>query len=71
MFPEERKPEKVLFDQVIQVERKKIRVKKCENHLGQLVKIVEEGRYKHDTVVFPASGIDPLINTLLDARSAQ
>jgi hypothetical protein len=59
--------EEVFFDKTIQIERKAIRVKRCKNHLGELIRIKESG-FRMNSIVFPADGLKDFIELLQQAK---
>lgn len=61
---DEKPQERTLAVGEIKVEHKTLRVSVKENHRGRFMRITEENRGRHSSVIIPADGLDEFMGLL-------
>ena len=59
-----RKPDAVLHEEELEIERKRVKVQLRENPRGQFVRIMEESNGHFNSVNVPVAGLEGFIETL-------
>lgn len=65
------KQNRVIYENTFPVERKSLKVRKLENHQGEMVSVSEVSGNRHYAIQFPSIGIQDLIDTLIVARDTE